>query len=82
MKVKIEQRVVQYVLDNGRCTAVSIFREFRNVNLADMRRYLARGAPEGLFAYEKGSRREGYTFVLAELPPEGFVPIEIRGRNR
>ena len=76
------ERVVQYVLEHGPCTDESIFLNAARLNPSQMRRYLARGAPEGTAAYEQGSKQEGYTFVLAKLQPEGFTPIKIRARGK
>ena len=80
------QLVVQYVLENGPCTEVDIYRDVRDrrgerfAAGSKVRRWLARGAPEGMVAYQQKIGKT-HTFVYAESPPDGFEPIEIRGRS-
>ena len=75
-----QQRVVQYVLENGPCTDLDVFKNATRVNPRDMRRHLVDGAPEGMVACEQRTGKNDYIFVYAESPPDGFEPIKIRGR--
>ena len=79
------QLVVQYVMENGPCTDVDIFknvidsRGHRFAAGSKVRRWLAQGAPAGMVAYEQKTGNTD-TFVYTESPPDGFEPIKIRGR--
>ena len=75
-----QQRVVQYVLENGPCTDDDILRGTKVAGRM-VQRSLVDGAPEGMVAYEQNDGSD-IIFVFAESPPDGFEPIKIRGRDR
>ena len=74
-----QQRVVQYVLENGPCTDEDLYLELRVAGRM-VQRALFDGAPEGMVACEQRTGKNDYIFVYAESPPDGFEPIKIRGR--
>ena len=79
-----QQRVVQYVLENGPCTESALYLELKAAGRM-IQRSLVDGAPEGMVACERKQRTDDgtdeYIFKFAESPPDGFELIKIRGRH-